>query len=131
MTLYELLTTKGVTKNDILLYLANEKPSYPEKKPVNRCSSEMHDDEEYVMPKVDQGKMLEEEMEETERLNMEYLDDLDEMQRQEDERRAYENGLNDIHDRYPHFDMDMARYEHPNLEAAERQARMDDYLMNW
>ncbi|MCR4904103.1 MAG: hypothetical protein K6A23_14690, partial [Butyrivibrio sp.] len=80
MTLYELLTTKGVTKNDILLYLANEKPSYSEKKTINRCSSEMHDDEEYVMPIVDQAKMLEEEMEETERLNMEYLDDLDEMQ---------------------------------------------------
>ncbi len=92
-----------------------------------------YEDEEDIIRK-EQEELEEEEAEQARRLKEEqeeqdFQDMVDEMEREENERMEYEEALRDIEDRYPGFDSSLCSSD--DLEEIEREARLDDYLMNW
>ncbi len=45
--------------------------------------------------------------------------------------REYRDRLDSIHDRYPHFNADLAEFNREDPDEAERRARTDDYMNFW
>ena len=73
------------------------------------------------------------EEEERERLRQEEEDWYDEQERlreEEEAERAYQERLEEIEDRYPGYNYDLIS-DGADLDDVERDARIDDYLMNW
>lgn len=73
------------------------------------------------------------EEEERERLRQEEEDWYDEQERlreEEEAERAYQERLEEIEDRYPGYNYDLIP-DGADLDDVERDARIDDYLMNW
>ena len=113
-----------LTKNDILNYMLSE---VEEDKPVHRqynTYNSHHDDSvNDYRNYMDTGNDTDEE------------DDLEELeamrQREWDEQEEYEQKMHSIHDRYPDFDAEAAISRGEDPEAAERDARLDDFLLWW
>ena len=70
-----------------------------------------------------------EEKRERERLRQEEEDWYEEQERLREE-RAYQERLDEIKDRYPGYNYDLIS-DGADLDDVERDARIDDYLMNW
>ena len=70
-----------------------------------------------------------EEERERERLRQEEEDWYEEQERLREE-RAYQERLDEIKDRYPGYNYDLIS-DGADLDDVERDARIDDYLMNW
>lgn len=70
--------------------------------------------------------------EERERLRQEEEDWYDEQERlrEEESERAYHERLEEIKDHYPTYNIDLVP-DGADLDDVERDARLDDYLMNW
>lgn len=113
-----------LTKNDILNYMLSE---VEEDKPIcrqyNTHNSHFNDSVNDYRTYMDTGNDTDEE------------DDLEELeamrQREWDEQEKYEQKMHSIHDRYPDFDAEAAISRGEDPEAAERDARLDDFLLWW
>ncbi len=115
------LNKKNITANDICNYMLSECSGVS--KPVRHNYffeddlGEGKNDYRYYMDKNDDNDDIRE---------------LQEAQQKEwDEQEEYEQRMHDIHDKYPDFDAEGAIFRHEDPEAAERDARLDDYLNNW
>ena len=113
------LSKSKITKNDICNYMLSEIESYnrPQHQAPIHQSKHYYDDindyRKYMDPSSD-------------------LDELEaEQQRQWNEQEEYEQKMHAIHDRYPDFDADAAIARGEDPEAAERDARIDDFLLWW
>lgn len=116
------ISKSGLTKNDICNYMLSEIESYnrPQHKTTIHHSKHYDDDINDYRKYMDTSSDLDE------------LDELEaEQQRQWDEQEEYEQKMHAIHDRYPDFDADAAIARGEDPEAAERDARIDDYLLWW
>ena len=116
------ISKSGLTKNDICNYMLSEIESYnrPQHKTPIHHSKHYDDDINDYRKYMDTSSDLDE------------LDELEaEQQRQWDEQEEYEQKMHAIHDRYPDFDADAAIARGEDPEAAERDARIDDYLLWW
>ena len=116
------ISKSGLTKNDICNYMLSEIESYnrPQHKTTIHHSKHYDDDINDYRKYMDTSSDLDE------------LDELEaEQQRQWDEQEEYEQKMHAIHDRYPDFDADAAIARGEDPEAAERDARLDDFLLWW
>ena len=116
------ISKSGLTKNDICNYMLSEIESYnrPQHQATIHHSKHYDDDINDYRKYMDTSSDLDE------------LDELEaEQQRQWDEQEEYEQKMHAIHDRYPDFDADAAIARGEDPEAAERDARIDDYLLWW
>ena len=116
------ISKSGLTKNDICNHMLSEIESYnrPQHKTTIHHSKHYDDDINDYRKYMDTSSDLDE------------LDELEaEQQRQWDEQEEYEQKMHAIHDRYPDFDADAAIARGEDPEAAERDARIDDYLLWW
>ena len=116
------ISKSGLTKNDICNYMLSEIESYnrPQHQATIHHSKHYDDDINDYRKYMDTSSDLDE------------LDELEaEQQRQWDEQEEYEQKMHAIHDRYPDFDADAAIARGEDPEAAERDARLDDFLLWW
>ncbi|WP_026659201.1 hypothetical protein [Butyrivibrio sp. AC2005] len=115
------LSKSKITKNDICNYMLSEIEDYDRPVHNHAIFHEQYDSDN------DYRKFMDSRNDD----DIDELDELDAMRQQDwDEQEEYEQKMHDIHEKYPDFDAEGAIFRHEDPEAAERGARLDDYL-NW